>query len=194
MARENPSDRSERALANRQGDLHLIIEDIHRDANASGIMRTAEAVGVGTIHIIKTDGLNQSVLPRVSRGAERWLEIESHAEPGTCIARLHAQGLAVYCAAVTPEAVDFRSVDYARPCAIAVGNETEGASGSLAALADEVIMIPMMGLTESLNVGAAAAVILYEAQRQRAEAGMYMTQGLDADAPDNHGGRSPCDT
>ena len=51
-------------------------------------------------------------------------------------------------------------------------------------------MIPMMGLTESLNVGAAAAVILYEAQRQRAEAGMYMTRGLDADAPDNHGGRS----
>jgi len=177
-------------LANRQGDLHVIIEDIRKDANASGIMRTAEAVGVGTIHVIKTDGLNQSVLPRVSRGAERWLEIESHTEPGSCIARLHAQGVAVYCSAVIPEAVDFRSVDYARPCAIAVGNETEGASGSLAALADEVIMIPMMGLTESLNVGAAAAVILYEAQRQRAEAGMYMTRGLDADAPDNHGGRS----
>ncbi len=190
MAREHPSDRSERALANRQGDLHVIIEDIRKDANASGIMRTAEAVGVETIHVIKTDGLNQSVLPRVSRGAERWLEIESHTEPGSCIARLHAQGVAVYCSAVIPEAVDFRSVDYTRPCAIAVGNETEGASGSLATLADEVIMIPMMGLTESLNVGAAAAVILYEAQRQRAEAGMYMTRGLDADAPDNHGGRS----
>ena len=94
-------------------------------------------------------------------------EIESHTEPAPVSPGCTPRGRR-HCSAVIPEAVDFRSVDYTRPCAIAVGNETEGA-WLLAALADEVIMIPMMGLTESLT-GAAAAVILYEAQRQRAEA------------------------
>lgn len=189
MATLHHDDRTRRALANRQADLHVIVEDLHKDANVSGILRTAEAVGVVTVHVIRTDGMSQTVLPRVSRGAERWLQIETHAEPGTCIARLRAQGVAVYCSSVAAGALDFRSVDYTRPCAIAVGNETGGASGSLAALADELIMIPMMGLIESLNVGAAAAAILYEAQRQRATKGMYETTGLDADAPDDYGGR-----
>ncbi|MBD3176592.1 MAG: tRNA (guanine-N2)-dimethyltransferase, partial [Armatimonadia bacterium] len=147
------------------------------------VVRSAEAVGVAKVHIIKSDGLGQSFSPKVTRGAERWLEVEIHSEPGTCLARLAEAGMAVYCSALAEGAVNFRAADYTRPCAIAVGSEGEGASASLAALSDRVVMIPMMGLTESLSMGAAAAVLLYEAQRQRQLAGMYATPGLDADAP-----------
>lgn len=175
--RTTPHGQLDQATANRQRDLHVILEDVCKDANTSGIIRTAEAVGVSIVHLVRTDGLDQTILARVSRGAERWIDFEYYDEPGSCVAWLRARGITVYCSTLSSHAVDFRRVDYTRPCAIALGNENDGVSGSLLTLADERIMIPMMGLTESLNVGAAAAVILYEAQRQRALAGMYPASG-----------------
>jgi len=168
-----PKARVERAEANRQHDLHVVIEDLYNERNASSILRTADAVGVGTVHVVRTDDLRLELVARVSKGAERWVAVEFYEEPGTCIARLREAGLAIYCTALAERAVDFRAADYTRPCAIVFGNEAEGASATCAAMADELIMIPMMGMTQSLNVNAAAAVVLYEAQRQRSDAGMY---------------------
>ena len=57
--------------------------------------------------------------------------------------------------------------------AIVLGNEHRGVSDEAAELADEKFLIPMHGMVQSLNVSVAAAVILYEAMRQRREKGMY---------------------
>lgn len=178
--RQSPSRmaRIQRAIANRQSDLHVVIEDVGKERNVSSIMRTCEAVGVGRLHVICTDGAEREVSPRVSKGAERWLDVDYYDEPGTCLARLALSGVALYCTGLDARARSFRDVDYTRPCAIVLGNEMGGVSATHLELADEVIMIPMMGLVQSLNVGAAAAVVLYEAQRQRAEAGMYVDAGL----------------
>jgi len=170
--------RIERAHANRQADLHVVIEDVGKERNVSSVMRTCEAVGVGRVHVICTDGARQSVSPRISKGAEQWLEVDYYDEPGTCLALLASAGVALYCTGLDARAKSFRDIDYTRPCAIVLGNEIGGASSTHLELADEVIMIPMMGLVQSLNVGAAAAVVLYEAQRQRAAVGMYADFGL----------------
>ena len=69
--------------------------------------------------------------------------------------------------------IDFRDIDYTKPTAIILGQEKFGASDEALALADQDIIIPMVGMVQSLNVSVAAAVTLYEAQRQRTEAGMY---------------------
>jgi tRNA (guanosine-2'-O-)-methyltransferase len=165
-------------MANRQTDLHVVIEDVGKERNVSSIMRTCEAVGVGRVHVICTDGAEQAVSPTISKGAEQWLEVDYYDEPGTCLARLALAGVALYCTGLDARARSFRDIDYIRPCAIVLGNEVGGVSATHLELADEVIMIPIMGLVQSLNVGAAAAVVLYEAQRQRAEAGMYVDAGL----------------
>ncbi len=172
--------RRARAEANRQRDLHVVVEDVLKEQNASSILRTAEAVGAGTLHAVRTDDLSLEYTTRITRGAEQWIETEFYREPGSCIARLTEAGLRIYCTALSARSIDFRTVDYTIPCAVVFGNEAEGASASFRALADAEIMIPMMGLSQSLNAAAAAAVVLYEAQRQRAAAGMYGDAGVGA--------------
>lgn len=79
----------------------------------------------------------------------------------------------VYAAHLAPGSVDYRDVDYTVPCALVLGNEREGVTAQAAALADASVVIPMLGMVQSLNVSVAAAVILFEAQRQRRAAGYY---------------------
>ncbi len=74
---------------------------------------------------------------------------------------------------LSPNAVDFREIDYTKPTAIIMGQEKFGATAEALALADQDIVIPMVGMVQSLNVSVACAVTLYEAQRQRQLAGMY---------------------
>jgi tRNA (guanosine-2'-O-)-methyltransferase len=70
-------------------------------------------------------------------------------------------------------------VDYTRPTALLLGAELLGVSEEALALADATVVIPLAGMVPSLNVSVAAAVILYEAQRQRAAAGLYDSPRLD---------------
>jgi len=73
----------------------------------------------------------------------------------------------------------FREADYTRPTAFLLGNEDLGLSPEALAVADERVAIPMTGLGTSLNVSVAAALLLFEAQRQRQAAGLYTTCRLD---------------
>ena len=73
-------------------------------------------------------------------------------------------------------AVDFREIDYTRPTCILMGQEKTGITQEALALADQDIIIPMIGMVQSLNVSVASALILYEAQRQRQNAGMYLRE------------------
>ena len=70
-------------------------------------------------------------------------------------------------------AVSFREVDYTKPTLLVMGNEKEGVSSEIVKLADEIIIIPMQGMVQSLNVSVATGLILYEAQRQRELSGRY---------------------
>ena len=69
--------------------------------------------------------------------------------------------------------------DYAKRAAGLLGAERWGVSGEAVALGDGAIKIPMLGMVQSLNVSVAAAVILFEAQRQRLKAGLYDRPRLD---------------
>jgi len=69
--------------------------------------------------------------------------------------------------------VDYRQLDYTCPTCVLLGTEKWGVSPEAAELSDAHILIPMMGMVQSLNVSVAAAVILFEAQRQRLQRGLY---------------------
>ena len=70
-------------------------------------------------------------------------------------------------------AVDFRSIDWTQPWVVVFGNEHRGCEDAIAEMADENIFLPMLGFVQSLNISVAAAVALYEIQRQRQNKGMY---------------------
>ena len=76
------------------------------------------------------------------------------------------------------DTVDFREVDYTKPTLVVLGNEVDGASETSIKYADKKVIIPMYGMSQSLNVSVANAVILYEAERQRKAKGMYETPQL----------------
>jgi tRNA (guanosine-2'-O-)-methyltransferase len=69
--------------------------------------------------------------------------------------------------------LDLYSIDLTQKIALVFGNEKRGVSKESEKLADETFYIPMRGMIQSLNVSVAAAVSLYEAERQRALKGMY---------------------
>jgi len=101
-----------------------------------------------------------------------------HPDLASGIEPLKAEGKQVLAAHFSDKAVDFRSIDYTKPTVVLVGSEKFGVSPEAAELADEHVLIPMLGMVQSLNVSVATAIILYEAQRQREQAGMYDSRQL----------------
>ena len=92
---------------------------------------------------------------------------------------LKVQGFRLVAAHLSEQATDFREVDYTKPTALLLGTELFGVSDRALEFVDCQISIPMHGMSQSLNVSVAAAIVLYEAQRQRQEAGMYNESRMD---------------
>ncbi len=172
--------RLKQTLNNRQTDLTVVMENVHKPHNFAAIVRSCEAVGVPVAHAMHREG-KLTNHAHTSAGSNKWVEVKSYTNMDEPLTHLRAQGYQLLTAHLDASAVDFRNIDYTQPTAIIMGSELHGISEHTAALADQSIVIPMMGLTESLNVSVATALILFEAQRQRQAAGMYGRSQLPAD-------------
>jgi tRNA (guanosine-2'-O-)-methyltransferase len=170
--------RVRRVLERRQPDLTVVMENVHKPHNFSAVVRTCDAVGVFEAHAVTPDG-DLSVADAVAKGTRRWVRVRTHASLYECFDPLREDGFQILAAHPHERSVDFRSADFTRPTAILLGQEKDGVSPEAAARADGWIVIPMLGMVASLNVSVAAALILFEAQRQRAAAGMYEHSRLD---------------
>ncbi|WP_122033357.1 tRNA (guanosine(18)-2'-O)-methyltransferase TrmH [Aliivibrio sp. EL58] len=159
-------------LKSRQTDLTLCLEETHKSNNVSAIVRTADATGIHKIHAVWPTEQMQ-MLGHTSAGARNWVDVETHKSIKDAVAVLKEQGMQILATNLSDTAVDFREVDYTKPTAIILGSEKTGISKEALALADQDIIIPMVGMVQSLNVSVASALVLYEAQRQRDLAGMY---------------------
>ncbi len=164
-------------LATRQPDLTLLLEEVHKPHNVSAVIRSADAVGVHRMHAV-WEG-NTEIRKGTSLGSQIWVNMDLHKSTKIAINHLKSQGMQVLVTHLDEHAVDFRSIDYTKPTAIVLGQEKDGATAQAVAMADQSIVIPMVGMVQSLNVSVAAATILYEAQRQRELAGMYNKPVLD---------------
>lgn len=161
-----------RVLARRQPDLTVLAENVHKPHNLSAIMRSSDAVGIGIVHAVNPTG-GVPTYSETSASADKWVQLKVHPDINTAVDELREQGMQVLAAHFTDRAIDYRSVDYTRPTALILGNEKDGVSQRAGSLADQHVIIPMLGMVQSLNVSVAAAVILFEAQRQRLQAGLY---------------------
>ncbi len=162
-------------LARRQPDLRLLFENVHDDHNLNAVLRTADAAGVLYVHTVG----HLEIHRRITGGSHKWLQIVEHETLDEAVAALRAAGCRVYATALRPDATPFRELDMTQPIAFILGNEHEGVSQKAIDLSDGTVVIPMYGMVQSLNVSVAAAVLLYEAERQRRAAGMYDAPRLD---------------
>lgn len=165
-------------LERRQVDLTVLLENVHKPHNFAAVLRTADAVGLYRAHAVVPDrGLRTSLVS--ASGADKWVGVELHQTTREALAALRKSGSKILAAHPTPDAADYRSVDFTRPTAIVFGQELDGLSDEALAAADSKIRIPMAGFVASLNVSVAAAVILFEAMRQRTAAGLYDQNRLE---------------
>ncbi|WP_226573672.1 tRNA (guanosine(18)-2'-O)-methyltransferase TrmH [Mangrovibacter yixingensis] len=159
-------------LARRQPDLTVCMEQVHKPHNVSAIIRTADAVGVQEVHAV-WPGHKLRTTVSTAAGSNSWVDVKTHRTIQNAVTTLKARGMQVLATHLSDKAVDFREIDYTLPTCILLGQEKTGITQEALALADQDIIIPMTGMVQSLNVSVASALILYEAQRQRQNAGMY---------------------
>ncbi len=165
------------ALQYRQFDLTVVMENVHKTHNLAAIARTCDAVGIPEIHAItRQDSI--SLTEDAASGSGRWINVVTHQHIEAAYSQLRRSDHQILTAHFSKKAVDFREIDFTIPTAIVVGQELEGITEEAVSKADKSMIIPMFGMVQSLNVSVATAIILYEAQRQRHEKGLYNTSSI----------------
>ena len=168
-------------LARRQPDLTVLMDRVNKAHNFSAILRNCDAVGVLEAHAVAAEpGLE--VHHATSAGTKKWVGVRRHATAEEAIEHLRQRGFLILAAHPSPDAVDYREVDYTRPVAITLGAELEGVSPEALEGADALVSIPMVGMVHSLNVSVASSLLLFEAFRQRSAAGLYGESRLAPEA------------
>ncbi len=163
----------------RQFSLHVVMENIHDPHNVSAIFRTCDAVGVPKISLLYTFESFPRISKTSSSSANKWIDVEKYNDTKNCYDQLRVQGFKVYASMLNKNAVNIYNIDLTKKIALVFGNEKRGVSAEAEKLADETFYIPMRGMIQSLNVSVAAAVTLYEAQRQRVIKKMYEQSELE---------------
>lgn len=170
--------RIRKAVAARQITLHLVLENIHDPHNVSAIYRTCDAVGVPGVSLLYTIEKFPKINKVTSASARKWVETRKFESTIECCKVLKDSGFKIFASIISDSAKSLYEIDWTQRAAIVLGNEHRGISKEMTDNADEHFYIPMHGMIESLNVSVAAAVVLYEAQRQRMIKNMYSQSEL----------------
>ena len=176
MSTEERMARIDDILTRKQPTLQVMLENVHNSQNLSTIIRTSDAVGVLDIFYSSKENETLRIHKTITQGAHRWTH-RHRVKAGDTVKFLQQkkkEGFQVIVTHLEERAVSFREVNYTKPTLIVMGNEKEGVSAEIIAEATDVIVIPMQGMVQSLNVSVATALILYEAERQLDNAGMYV--------------------
>lgn len=160
---ERKSELFESIVNNRTRYLTVVLEDIYQAQNTSAIQRTAESWGIQDLHIIENDHYFKHH-KRIAKGAGNWLSLHRYNEAvnnsEACFKHLKEQGYQIAVTMLHEDAISIQDLDLSKKTAVVLGTELTGASATAQKYADVKIIVPTYGFTESLNVGAAAAVIV----------------------------------
>jgi TrmH family RNA methyltransferase len=146
--------------------LVLVLESVEKPGNLGAILRTADAAGVDAVICCdpQTDFYNPNVI-RSSLGCVFTMPIASASSDET-ISWLKMNSIAIYCTYLQASK-PYTETDFTNASAIVMGTEATGLSPLWVQHADANIIIPMHGKIDSMNVSTAAAVVVFEARRQR---------------------------
>jgi tRNA (guanosine-2'-O-)-methyltransferase len=140
-----------------------VLENIYDRGNVSAVMRSFEAFGFLQMHLIDAPGAKFKAANRVTKGAEKWLDIHSHSEPAGAVGRLKVAGYQIWATDLNTR-YSIEDLDWNKPMAIVLGNEKDGVSEGLKSMVDGCFRIPMIGFSQSFNISVAAALIFHYAK------------------------------
>jgi len=169
-------------LNKRQGDITVVLENVFDPHNVSAVMRTCDAVGVQDIYVLNTKiPRHKKWGAKSSSSAAGWLSVHQYDNAEECFTELRKYYSRIITTHLSSDAVSLHSIDLTQSTALVFGNEHEGVSEEIRNLADGNFIIPQVGIIRSLNISVACAVTLYEAFRQKNNAGHYDRPGLGED-------------
>jgi tRNA (guanosine-2'-O-)-methyltransferase len=157
--------RIEQVLDGRMGSVHVAVEAPSDPHNAAAVVRTCEALGAIGVHVIAAEG-GALHARAVTQGSFHWVRTHHHERLESFVAQARAEGLRLAGACmdgtvpVTRLAVD-------EPLCLLFGNEQRGLTAAARRACDVLFHVPMVGMSESLNLSVAAAVSLFEVMRRK---------------------------
>lgn len=146
--------------------LILVVEGVEKPGNLGAILRTADAAAIDAVVCCNLPGdiYNPNII-RASLGTIFTVPL-AVSDNDTAMQWLRDNKITTYCSNLH-EATDYFEQDFSGACAIVVGTEATGVTEAWQTFASANVKVPMLGKIDSMNVSVAAAIMLYEARRQR---------------------------
>lgn len=161
-------------LYKRQPDVTVVLENVFDPHNISAVMRSCDAVGIQEIYVLNTRiPRHKKWGAKSSSSAAKWLTIHQFEDAILCFQALRNKYERILTTHLAADAVNLYDVDFTSSVALIFGNEHTGVSDEIRAMADANFLIPQMGIIRSLNISVACAVSIFEAMRQKQNAGHY---------------------
>lgn len=172
----------ESVLSKRQNDLTVVLENVFDPHNISAVMRSCDAVGIQEIYVLNTKiPRHKKWGTKSSSSAAKWLTIHQFEDAEKCFTALRKKYSTILTTHLATDAVSLYELDLTRSVALVFGNEHSGVSEEIIKMADGNFIIPQVGIIRSLNISVACAVSVYEAFRQKSNAGHFERQKLTAE-------------
>jgi tRNA (guanosine-2'-O-)-methyltransferase len=161
-------------MSKRQPDLAVVLENVFDPHNISAVMRTCDAVGIQDIFVLNTKiPRHKKWGARSSSSAAKWLSVHQYDQADLCFRDLRSRYSRIFTTHLSTDAVSLYEIDFTDSVALVFGNEHAGVSEEFRQMADGNFIIPQMGIIRSLNISVACAISIYEALRQKTNAGHY---------------------
>ncbi|KAK4367579.1 hypothetical protein RND71_011371 [Anisodus tanguticus] len=161
---DSRKERFRHAVKNRTYSVCLVVEGLSDFGNVSAAFRSADALGIQSVHVVACDSSKRYRENRhVSMGAEKWLDIELWDSVHECFKVLKSRGYRIATTHLGMDTVSVYDMDWSCPTAIVVGNELRGISDEALESSDMHCSIPMKGMVDSFNVSVAAGLLMHHA-------------------------------
>ncbi|MFN4219157.1 MAG: TrmH family RNA methyltransferase [Candidatus Bipolaricaulia bacterium] len=141
----------------------FVLDDVQDTFNVGALFRVADAVAAEKVYLCgQTPTPPNPRIHKAAVGTEQWVPWEHRTDIIELIGELKAQGRTVIAIEQHPRSISYAELRVQPPAALIVGHETRGISEEALELADVIVELPMLGVTRSLTVAAAAAVVAYK--------------------------------
>lgn len=154
-------------IPKRSRDIAVVLENIFDIGNINAVIRSMEGLGYHQLHNIENKFLMKA--NRITRGADKWLDINNWKNTKECIQNLKSKGYKIVSTHLDDGAKPISEIDFSGKTAICFGSENSGITKELAELSDETCILPMDGFSQSYNISVATALALQKIKMQRIE-------------------------
>jgi len=159
----DPSEEEVKKL--KRNPIYLVLDEVIDTYNIGSLFRLADAACVAKIYLCgKMDYPPSSRVHKAAVGTENWVPWEKRGSTLEAIKELKKEGVRIISVEQDPRSVNYRELSSKLqfPCAVVVGNESNGISKEVLSSSDIIVELPMYGINKSFNVWGSAAVILYK--------------------------------